>query len=102
MRGLGSNSDPIPALATDPDYLCEQRAAGAPYIAPSDRLQRLLWVINGRQTMSASAAAFFESSRRGRGRPAGLILDVGAGRHPRRGGGPAELPASATSRSSRR
>jgi hypothetical protein len=37
--------------------------------------------------MSASAAAFFESSRRGRGRPAGLILDVGAGRHPRRGAG---------------
>jgi hypothetical protein len=26
--------------------------------------------------MSASAAAFFESSRRGRGRPAGLIVDV--------------------------
>jgi hypothetical protein len=37
--------------------------------------------------MSTLAAAFFESSRRGRGRPAGLILDVGAGRHPRRGGG---------------
>jgi hypothetical protein len=44
-------------------------------------------VINGRQTMSASAAAFFESSRRGRGRPAGLMLDVVAGRHPRRGDG---------------
>ena len=48
--------------------------------------------INSRQTMSTSAAAFFESSRRGRGRPAGLILDVGAGRHPRRGGGQAARP----------
>jgi hypothetical protein len=50
-------------------------------------------VINSRQTMSASVAAFFESSRRGRGRSAGLILDVGAGRHPRRGAG--RLAASA-------
>ena len=57
------------------------------YVAPRQRPASETLHINGRQTMSASAAAFFESSRRGRGRPAGLILDVGAGRHPRRGGG---------------
>jgi hypothetical protein len=55
-----------------------------------------LRVTNSRQTMSASAAAFFESSRRGRGRPAGLILDVGAGWHTRRGAGGGS-PASAES-----
>jgi hypothetical protein len=58
-----------------------------PIIATYCPTERPVRVINSRQTMSALAAAFFESSRRGRGRPAGLILDVGAGRHPRRGGG---------------